>query len=242
MRDFHEKVIGSFADLFVTYCSTYPYRGITESLTKRPVTPSERQRWALYRYGLYRELFSCAPGLNSGRSASQLDVHFRYSMWENEQIYCIIDFLRRQLRGRSFRRHCTINTVHAYDGTALSSIAEANEDTTRATDWWKVNKRASMIEIRLGAVKFKWWRDPISMNDSIGPSHKQVELLIARSLAWVEDVLNAPSYKILSRQLELQVFSFDDTRHIYIGNFIDRLYRRNWWFQTRHLLQHAATY
>lgn len=110
MCDFHENVIGPFVDLFVTYCSTYPCWGFNESLAKRPVSPSERQRiiLALYRYDLYRELFSCAALRNVGRSESQLNFHFRYSTWENEQIYCIIDFLRRQLRSRSF------STLHHY--------------------------------------------------------------------------------------------------------------------------------
>lgn len=92
-----------------------------------------------------------------------------------------------------------------------------------------------MLENRLREVEFKWWRDPVGMNGSTGPSQKQVEFLMAGGLAWIEDVVNAPSYETLSLQLETQVSCFDDTRHSYIGNFIDRLYRRNWRFQTRRL-------
>lgn len=92
-----------------------------------------------------------------------------------------------------------------------------------------------MFGNRRGSAEIKWWRDPIGMNDSISPSHKQVEFLMSRSLAWIADVLNAPSYGVLGRQLEIFV-SFDiDARHSYIDNFIDRLYRRNWRFQTRRL-------
>lgn len=90
-------------DLFVTYCTNYHYWGINESLTRRSVSLGERQRivLAFYPYALYRKLLSCASRPRGLQSASQLEFHFRYSTWKNERICCIIDFLRRQLRGTS---------------------------------------------------------------------------------------------------------------------------------------------
>ncbi|OTA69566.1 hypothetical protein K449DRAFT_418954 [Hypoxylon sp. EC38] len=101
LGDFHLKVVSKLTHRFIQACakassSEFP---LENSLCLYPVSESERERIerALYRFEIFRRLFSCFSDREEYLLPYAATFFSKFAPWENAQLICIHEFLAREI-------------------------------------------------------------------------------------------------------------------------------------------------